>query len=176
MCRVKKGDHVWFFLDKARKVGAERGVGSDLSRKGWARISIDDLMLVRGGIILPPHYDFYYFMVNKSIGFNGRIFDFSSEPTVATPPPPPEEEEEVEAYNPLSSAKAKKEKDQGPQLPNEELEGFGDDPTLTKVVDRRWFEKNKHIYPASLWEEFDASKDYSKGLRKDTVGNTLFFS
>lgn len=54
MCRVKKGDHVWFFLDKARKVGAERGVGSDTSRKGWARISIDDLMLVRGGIILPP--------------------------------------------------------------------------------------------------------------------------
>jgi protein FAM50 len=54
MCRVKKGDHVWFFLDKARKVGAERGVGSDLSRKGWARTSIDDLMLVRGGIILPP--------------------------------------------------------------------------------------------------------------------------
>lgn len=54
MCRVKKGDHVWFFLDKARKVGAERGVGSDINRKGWARISIDDLMLVRGGIILPP--------------------------------------------------------------------------------------------------------------------------
>jgi protein FAM50 len=122
------------------------------------------------------HYDFYYFMVNRSTGFNGRIFDFSSEPTVATPPPPPEEEEEVEAYNPLSSAKAKKEKDQGLQLPDEELEGFSDDPTLTKVVDRRWFEKNKHIYPASLWEEFDPTKDYSKGLRKDTVGNTLFFS
>jgi protein FAM50 len=26
MCGVKKGDHVWFFLDKVRKVGAERGV------------------------------------------------------------------------------------------------------------------------------------------------------
>jgi protein FAM50 len=54
ICRVKKGDHIWFFLDKARKVGAEMGVGSDISRKGWARISVDDLMLVRGDMIIPP--------------------------------------------------------------------------------------------------------------------------
>lgn len=54
ICRVKKGDHIWFFLDKARKVGAEMGVGSDTSRKGWARISVDDLMLVRGDLIIPP--------------------------------------------------------------------------------------------------------------------------
>jgi protein FAM50 len=53
-CRVKKGDHVWFFLDKARKVGAELGVGGDNARKSWARISVDDLMLVRGEIIVPP--------------------------------------------------------------------------------------------------------------------------
>ena len=54
ICRVKKGDHVWFFLDKARKVGAELGVGGDSARKSWARISVDDLMLVRGEIIIPP--------------------------------------------------------------------------------------------------------------------------
>jgi protein FAM50 len=53
ICRVKKGEHIWLFLDKARKVGAEMGVGSDLSRKGWARISVDDLMLVRGDLIIP---------------------------------------------------------------------------------------------------------------------------
>jgi protein FAM50 len=53
-CRVKKGDHIWFFLDKARKVGAELGVGGDSARKSWARISVDDLMLVRGEIIVPP--------------------------------------------------------------------------------------------------------------------------
>lgn len=53
ICRVKKGDHIWLFLDKARKVGAELGVGGDNSRRNWARVSVDDLMLVRGEIILP---------------------------------------------------------------------------------------------------------------------------
>jgi protein FAM50 len=53
LCRVKKGDHIWLFLDKARKVGAELGVGGDRSRRDWARVSVDDLMLVRGEIILP---------------------------------------------------------------------------------------------------------------------------
>jgi len=29
-----------------------------------------------------------------------------------------------------------------------------------KVVERRWYDKNKHIFPASRWEIFDPSKDY----------------
>jgi protein FAM50 len=56
VCRVKKGDFVWVFLDRSRKVGAELGVGeSNLasSRKEWARVSVDDLMMVRGSIIIP---------------------------------------------------------------------------------------------------------------------------
>ena len=53
LCRIKKGDHIWLFLDKARKVGAELGVGGDNSRRNWARVSVDDLMLVRGEVILP---------------------------------------------------------------------------------------------------------------------------
>lgn len=57
-----------------------------------------------------------------------------------------------------------------------DVEGYGDDPNLTKVVDRRWYEKNKHIFPASVWEEFDPGKDYSKGERKDVEGNRFFFS
>lgn len=52
-CKVKKGDHVWLFLDKARKLGAELGVGGDKSRREWARVGVDDLMLVRGEIIIP---------------------------------------------------------------------------------------------------------------------------
>lgn len=27
-----------------------------------------------------------------------------------------------------------------------------------KVVDRHWYSKNKHIFPASRWEVFDADK------------------
>lgn len=54
--RVKKGDFVWLFLDKSRKVGAQLGVGADKSsnvRRDWARVSVDDLMLVRGSMIIP---------------------------------------------------------------------------------------------------------------------------
>lgn len=54
--RVKKGDFVWLFLDKSRKVGAELGVGGEKSataRRDWARVGLDDLMLVRGSIIIP---------------------------------------------------------------------------------------------------------------------------
>lgn len=62
-----------------------------------------------------------------------------------------------------------------PSVPDAELEGFGDDPSLTKVVDRRWFDKHKHIFPASTWEEFDPNKDYSTAIRKDASGNAYFF-
>ena len=29
-----------------------------------------------------------------------------------------------------------------------------------KVVDRHWYSKNKHIYPASRWAPFDAEKNF----------------
>ena len=58
--RVKKGDPVWLFLDRCRKVGAELGVGGKNKWKGaakgrreWARVSVDDLMMVKGEIIVP---------------------------------------------------------------------------------------------------------------------------
>lgn len=50
MCRMKKGDRIWLFLERARKVGADK---ADKSRRDWARISVDDLMLVKGDIIIP---------------------------------------------------------------------------------------------------------------------------
>ena len=57
ICKVKKGDHIWLFLDRSRKVGAELGVGAmgekANSRREWARVGVDDLMLVRGEIIIP---------------------------------------------------------------------------------------------------------------------------
>jgi len=31
-----------------------------------------------------------------------------------------------------------------------------------KVVERRWYDKNKHIFPASRWEVFNPSKDYGR--------------
>lgn len=31
-----------------------------------------------------------------------------------------------------------------------------------KIVERRWYERNKHIFPASRWEIFDPAKDYGR--------------
>jgi protein FAM50 len=53
VCRMKKGDYVWLFLERARKVGAAGGGGDRGSRKDWARIGVDDLMIVRGDLIVP---------------------------------------------------------------------------------------------------------------------------
>lgn len=59
--KMKKGDPVWLFLDRCRKVGAELGVrganGAAKARKDnrreWARVSVDDLMLVKSDVIVP---------------------------------------------------------------------------------------------------------------------------
>jgi len=61
VCRIKKGDFVWVFLDRSRKVGAELGVGEKVnSRREWARIGVDDLMMVRGSIIIPHVSSLFY--------------------------------------------------------------------------------------------------------------------
>jgi len=52
-CRVKKGDQVWQFLDSARRIGAGMASASAAKVKQLARASVDDLMMVRDGIILP---------------------------------------------------------------------------------------------------------------------------
>lgn len=61
---MKKGEFVWLFLDGSRKVGAESGAGVDgkegeagKARREWARVGVDDLMMVRGEIII-PHVSF----------------------------------------------------------------------------------------------------------------------
>ncbi|KAI4134900.1 MAG: hypothetical protein LQ347_001136 [Umbilicaria vellea] len=184
MCKVKKGDYIWVFLDRSRKVGAELGVGSageKANRREWARVGVDDLMLVRGEVIIPHHYEFYYFIVNKTLGSNNiPLFDYSALPTAlsrsATASPSPVD---LSTYDPLSrpSQSQAKKSNSGQATPfDSRLEGFPDDPNLTKVVDRRWYERNKHIFPASVWEEFDPTKDYSRGKRQDAEGNAFFFS
>lgn len=131
-------------------------------------------------------------MVNNSVGYkNVTIFHHSAEPTAATPnhllptstastddapvgptPKPPASKHLTTAADRQSFAEAVL----VTRLPDSELEGALDDPAGTKVVDRRWYERNKHIYPASTWEEFDSTRDYSKGTRKDGEGNAYFFS
>ncbi|MDI1486513.1 MAG: hypothetical protein OHK93_005744 [Ramalina farinacea] len=183
-CKVKKGDPIWLILDRSRKLGAELGVGGGgergSSKREWARVGVDDLMLLRGEVIIPHHYDIYYFLVNKAVGPNGTpVFDFSSttDTAAAAPASLPAAESETN-FDPLSlPGKTTKTKNTGlVTATDDDLEGYDDDPNFTKVVDRRWYEKNKHIFPASMWEEYDPAKDYPAEVRRDALGNSFFFS
>lgn len=115
-------------------------------------------------MLIPPylqHYEFYFFIINKTKGHGDKLlFEYSSEaPT---------------AINSAAGGTGTAGLSRAPAL--SELEGASDDPTLTKVVDRRWYQRNKHIYPANLWQNFDPEKDYSKDIRRDPGGNAFFFS
>ena len=175
--KVKKGDHIWLILERARKIGAEQGVAGtgtsgtgmgsknrDDSRKAWARVGVDDLMCVRGEIIVPHHYEIYWFIANRTEdpGRVGRmLFEYAG---TAEGVRDGQGEETAVLRDP------KKEELM--------LEGRNDDASYTKVVDRRWYEKNKHIFPASTWKEFKVGKEFeelAKG-RKDVEGNAFFYS
>lgn len=129
---------------------------------------------------ISQHYDLYHFIINKRTGYKSiPLFPYSDQPTTATPLTLDQDNgstTNTKTYNPLStSGDRSKAAALPPQHPNEVLEGFNDDPMVTKVVDRRWYEKNKHIFPMSMWEDYDAAKDYKTAIRKDGQGNAFFF-
>jgi hypothetical protein len=48
-----------------------------------------------------------------------------------------------------------------------------------QIVERHWYERNKHIFPASRWEIFDPEADYGErlagafpGMHVGAVGET----
>jgi protein FAM50 len=126
-------------------------------------------------LITRQHYEIYHFLFNRVTGFEGLLFDYSAQPTKASPSATDADAETDPAtYDPLAQSQKKKSKESG--IPGEQLEGYSDDPAHTKVVDRRWYERNKHIFPASAWAEYAPDKDLSKVQRKDTEGNAFFFS
>lgn len=43
-----------------------------------------------------------------------------------------------------------------------------DDSHAGKVVERNWYNRNKHIFPASRWEVFELGKDYGGYTIRDT--------
>ncbi|KAK9367099.1 XAP5, circadian clock regulator-domain-containing protein [Lipomyces kononenkoae] len=55
-----------------------------------------------------------------------------------------------------------------------DFENPNEDIKRTKVVHRTWYEKNKHIYPASIWQEFDPDVDYTKLVLRDSQGFVLY--
>lgn len=115
--------------------------------------------------------------MNKNVGPSGRrLFDFSAEAPAAVEAQA-SDEVDGKAGDATSVVRLTAAKTAGmPMGDIKHLEGASDDPTWTKVVDRRWYERNKHIYPASTWQQFDPETDYTNQIRKDTGGNTFFFS
>ncbi|KAF8201543.1 XAP5, circadian clock regulator-domain-containing protein [Pholiota molesta] len=114
----KKGDDIGSFLEKCRAQFPElRGV------------SVDNLMYVKEDLIIPHHYTFYDFIINKARGKSGPLFNFDVHDDVRL------------------LADATKEKDES---------------HAGKVVERSYYQRNKHIFPASRWEVFDPEKNYGK--------------
>jgi protein FAM50 len=101
--------------------------------------------------------------MNKTMGPEGKpLFDYSAEAPL---------KDGASDSDPASVGGVLK---GGPDIYT--LEGASEDPTVTKVVDRRWYQRNKHIYPASVWQEFEPEKDYRSEIRRDPGGNAFFFS
>ncbi|TEB26634.1 XAP5-domain-containing protein [Coprinellus micaceus] len=116
MC--KKGETISSFLEKARQQFPElRGV------------NVDNMMYIKEDVIVPGHYTFYDFIINKARGKSGPLFNFDVHDDVRL------------------LADATKEKDES---------------HAGKVVERSWYNRNKHIFPASRWEVYDPEKDYGK--------------
>jgi protein FAM50 len=112
----RKGDSIGKFLADIRQY--------------WPSIkhaNPDDLMYIKEGIIIPLHYTFYDFLVNKTQGKSGLLFDADAPASAIGIP----------------------------------------DHVIGKVVDRVWYDRNKHIYPASTWDVFDPQKDYSRAGKRN---------
>ncbi|KAG8895162.1 hypothetical protein FRC00_007854 [Tulasnella sp. 408] len=115
---VTKGDDIGTFLGKCREQFPElRGVG------------VDNLMYIKEDLIIPHHYTFYDFIVNKARGKSGPLFNFDVHDDVRM----------------LADASVEK-----------------DESHAGKVVERSWYQRSKHIFPANRWEIFDPAKNYGK--------------
>ncbi|XP_066980684.1 protein FAM50 homolog [Macrobrachium rosenbergii] len=125
--RMKKGNSVYQFLQR----------GLEILRKEFNElrsISADHLMYIKEDLIIPHHYTFYDFIVNKARGKSGPLFHFDVRDDVRL----------------VSDASVEKEESHA-----------------GKVVMRTWYERNKHIFPASRWEPYDPQKNYDKYTIKD---------
>ncbi|KAJ7353841.1 Protein fam50a [Desmophyllum pertusum] len=130
--KMKKGNTISQFLQK----------GIEQLRDNFTEfrtMSTESLMYIKEDLIIPHHYSFYDFIVNKARGKSGPLFSFDVH-------------EDVRMINDASVEK--------------------DESHAGKVVLRSWFERNKHIFPASRWEPYDPEKKWDKYTIADAPKNT----
>ncbi|OMJ07086.1 Protein FAM50-like protein [Smittium culicis] len=120
-----KGDSISKFLEKCR-----------IQSNDLRGVSVDNLMYIKEDLIIPHHYTFYDFIVNKARGKSGPLFNFDAH-------------EDIRLVN---DAQIEKE-----------------DSHVGKVCERTWYERNKHIFPASRWELYDPEKNYGSYSIKDPL-------
>jgi len=120
----KKGDSISKFLEKCR-----------LQFPQLRGVNVDNLIYVKEDLIIPHHYTFYDFIINKARGKSGPLFSFDVHEDIRL----------------LHDATIEK-----------------DEAHAGKVLERSWYEKNKHIFPASRWEVFDPEKNYGNYSIKDS--------
>ncbi|KAJ1654968.1 hypothetical protein IWQ61_005195 [Dispira simplex] len=116
--QCKKGDSIATFLDKCRQQFYDlRGT------------TVDNLMYIKEDLIIPHHYTFYDFIINKTRGKSGPLFSFDVH-------------DDIRLQHDASVEK--------------------DESHAGKVCLRTWYDRHKHIFPASRWEIFDPKRDYGK--------------
>lgn len=120
--RMKKGNSIYQFLQACMET-----LRKDFNE--LRSISADQLMYVKEDLIIPHHYTFYDFIVNKARGKSGPLFSFDVH-------------EDVRLIADVTVEK--------------------DESHAGKVLLRSWYERNKHIFPASRWEPYDPTKTYEK--------------
>ncbi|KAF6766805.1 XAP5 protein [Kalmanozyma brasiliensis GHG001] len=112
----KKGDTIAHFLERCRQQVSElRGV------------SVDSMMYIKEDLIIPHHYSFYDFIVNKARGKSGPLFNFDVHDDIRL----------------VADASVEK-----------------DESHAGKVVERSFYNRNKHVWPYSRWEVYDPKKEY----------------
>ncbi|XP_003384969.1 PREDICTED: protein FAM50A-like [Amphimedon queenslandica] len=120
--QMKKGNTIHEFLQKCL----------ENLRKEFKELrgaSVDGLMYIKEDLIIPHHYSFYDFIINKARGKSGSLFSFDVH-------------EDIRLVNDAGIEK--------------------DESHAGKVVLRSWYERNKHIFPASRWEPYDPEKKWDK--------------
>lgn len=119
---MKKGNKISHFLQKCVEQ-----LRKDFTE--FRAVTTEHLMYVKEDLIIPQHYTFYDFIINKARGKSGPLFSFDVHEDVRM----------------VSDASVEK-----------------DESHAGKVVLRSWYERNKHIFPASRWEPYDPEKKWEK--------------
>lgn len=109
-------------------------VRRDLSKefREMNNVSSDALLYVKEDLILPHDVTFYDLIATRARGKSGPLFTFDVR-------------DDVRVGSGAIDVRVER-----------------DESHPGKVVERRWFDRNRHIFPASRWEVYDPAKDYGR--------------